>query len=122
MGLGTAALILAEYTPLFDWLGFPLIAVLNLFGLAEAPAAAPLMFVGFTDMFLPALVGGSIESELTRFVVATVSVCQLIYMSEVGALIVKSKIPLGFFHIGGIFLIRTAIALPCVALIGHWIF
>jgi len=122
MGLGTAALILAEYTPLFDWLGFPLIAVLNLFGLAEAPAAAPLMFVGFTDMFLPALVGGSIESELTRFVVATVSVCQLIYMSEVGALIVKSKIPLGFFHIGGIFLIRTAIALPCVAMIGHAIF
>ena len=122
MGLGTLALILAEYTPLFDWLGYPLIAVLNLFGLAEAPAAAPLMFVGFTDMFLPALVGGSIESELTRFVVATVSVCQLIYMSEVGALIVKSKIPLGFFHIAGIFLIRTAIALPCVALIGHAIF
>ncbi len=122
MGLGTAALILAEYTPLFNWLGLPLIAVLNLFGLAEADAAAPLMFVGFTDMFLPALVGGSIESELTRFVVATVSVCQLIYMSEVGALIIKSKIPLGFFHIGGIFLIRTAISLPLAALIGHALF
>ena len=54
MGLGTAALILAEYTPLFNWLGLPLIAVLNLFGLAESDAAAPLMFVGFTDMFLPA--------------------------------------------------------------------
>jgi len=122
MGLGTAALILAEYTPLFNWLGLPLIAVLNLFGLAEANAAAPLMFVGFTDMFLPALVGGSIESELTRFVVATVSVCQLIYMSEVGALIIKSKIPLGFVHIGGIFLIRTAISLPLAALIGHALF
>ena len=47
MGLGTAALILAEYTPLFNWLGLPLIAVLNLFGLAEADAAAPLMFVSF---------------------------------------------------------------------------
>ena len=66
--------------------------------------------------------GGSIESELTRFVVATVSVCQLIYMSEVGALIIKSKIPLGFFHIGGIFLIRTAISLPLAALIGHALF
>ena len=122
MGLGTTALILAEYTPLFNWLGFPFIVVLNFLGLAEAEAAAPLMFVGFTDMFLPALVGGSIESELTRFVVATVSVCQLIYMSEVGALIVKSRIPLGFAHIGGIFLIRTAISLPLAAFIGHMLF
>lgn len=119
MGIGTLALILAEYTPLFTVLGYPLAPVLNLLGLPEASQAAPLILVGFTDMFLPALIGASIESELTRFVVATVSVCQLIYMSEVGAIVVKSKIPLGFLDMASIFLIRTAIALPLAVLVGN---
>lgn len=119
MGVGTLALILAEYTPLFTYLGYPIAPLLSLLQLDEAAQAAPLMLIGFTDMFLPALVGSSIESELTRFVVATVSVCQLIYMSEVGAIIVKSKIPLGFFDVAAIFLLRTLIALPLAVLIGN---
>lgn len=119
MGLGTTALILAEYTPVFDWLGAPVSPILNLFQLEETQAAAPLMLIGFTDMYLPALVGVSINSELTRFVVATVSVTQLIYMSEVGALIIKSKIPLGFLNVAQIFLLRTIISLPIAVLIGH---
>ncbi len=119
MGVGTLALVLAEYTPLFTYLGYPIAPILTLFQLDEAAKAAPLMLIGFTDMFLPALVGSSIESELTRFVVATVSVCQLIYMSEVGAIIVRSKIPLSFFDVAAIFLLRTAIALPLAVLIGN---
>ncbi len=121
MGLGTMALILAEYTRVFDWLGAPIVPILNLFQIEEAPIAAPLMLVGFTDMYLPALVGVKINSELTRFVVATVSVTQLIYMSEVGVLIVKSKIPLGFLNVVQIFLLRTIISLPIAIIMGHLI-
>ena len=119
MGLGTTALILAEYTPVFTWLGAPIAPILNLFQLEEAQAAAPLILVGFTDMYLPALVGVNINSELTRFVVATVSVTQLIYMSEVGVLIIKSKIPLGFINVAQIFILRTLISLPIAVIIGH---
>ncbi len=119
MGIGTLALILAEYTPLFTYLGYPIAPLLSLLQLDEAAAAAPLMLIGFTDMFLPALVGASIESELTRFVVVTVSICQLIYMSEVGAIIVKSKIPLGFLDVAAVFLLRTLIALPLAVIIGN---
>lgn len=119
MGLGTTALILAEYTPVFTWLGAPIAPILNLFQLEEAQAAAPLILVGFTDMYLPALVGVNINSELTRFVVATVSVTQLIYMSEVGALIIKSNIPLGFINVAQIFILRTLISLPIAVIIGH---
>ena len=119
MGLGTTALILAEYTPVFAWLGAPIAPILNLFQLEEAQAAAPLILVGFTDMYLPALVGVNINSELTRFVVATVSVTQLIYMSEVGALIIKSNIPLGFINVAQIFILRTLISLPIAVIIGH---
>lgn len=119
MGMGTLALILAEYTPVFDYLGYPIAPILNLLQLDEAQQAAPLMLVGFTDMYLPALLGASIESELTRFVVATVSISQLIYMSEVGALIVRSRIPLNFIHVAIIFLQRTIISVPIAVIVAH---
>ena len=42
-------------------------------------------------------------------------------MSEVGAIVVKSKIPLGFLNMAMIFLLRTAIALPLAVLAGNFI-
>ena len=79
------------------------------------------MLVGFADMFLPAVLGKGIESELTRFVVACVSLTQLIYMSEVGVLIIKAKLPLNLLELFVIFIIRTLITLPIIALMAHWI-
>lgn len=122
MGLGTAALVIAEYTPVFTLLAYPFELLLSLLQLPEADKAAATMLVGFADMFLPAVIGASIDSELSRFVIAVVSVSQLIYMSEVGVLIIKSKIPLGFIDILQIFLIRTAIALPIAAMVAHLLF
>jgi len=122
MGLGTLAMVLAQNTPIFTYLAYPITPLLELLQLPNAEQAAAIMLVGFADMFLPAIMGQSIESELTRFVIATMSVSQLIYISEVGALIVKSKIPLNFKDITLIFLIRTAIALPIAAAVAHFIF
>ncbi|MBT5220223.1 MAG: YjiH family protein [Woeseia sp.] len=120
VGIGTLGLIVAEYTPLFTWLSYPLIPVLELMRLPEAAAAAPALLVGFAEMFLPAVLASNIESELTKFVVITVSISQLIYMSEVGVLIMKTRIPLNFAKLVQIFLIRTAITLPVAAIAAHW--
>lgn len=122
MAFGTVALILAEYTPVFTILGAPFVPYLNLLGIPEAAEAGQLMVVGFADMFLPAILGAGLESELTRFVVATMSVTQLIYMSEVGGLLLGSKIPVNILDLIVIFLLRTIIALPIVAGIGHLLF
>ena len=78
------------------------------------------MLVGITDMFLPAVLAKNIESELTRFVVMTVSITQLIYMTEVGVLIMKSSIPLNFGKLVHVFLIRTAISLPIAVAAAHF--
>ncbi len=88
--------------------------------LPEATAAAPAFLVGFAEMFLPAVLASNIESELTKFVVITVSISQLIYMSEVGVLIMKTRIPLNFGRLVQIFLIRTAIALPIAIVAARW--
>ncbi|WP_335872747.1 YjiH family protein [Bacillus sp. 2205SS5-2] len=122
MALGTIALIVAEYTPIFTYLSYPMVPLLNVLQIPEATEAAPAMIVGFADMFLPAVVGSGIESELTRFVIAAMSLTQLIYMSEIGILLLKSKIPLSVLDLFLIFIQRTIITLPIVALMAHFLF
>nr|WP_245804719.1 YjiH family protein [Halobacillus hunanensis] len=122
MAIGTVALIVAEYTPVFEFIGAPFIVILNLLQIPEAAAAAPSMVVGFADMFLPAVLGSGIESPLTRFVIACVSVTQLIYMSEVGGLLLGSKLPVNFKDLVIIFIERTLITLPIIALMAHLFF
>ncbi|MDS9472342.1 YjiH family protein [Sporosarcina pasteurii] len=123
MAFGTIALVLAEYTSVFTFLGKPFEPILAVLNIPQAADAAQLMVVGFTDMFLPAiLANGLITSELTLFVVATISVTQLIFMAEVGGLLLGSKIPVNFLDLVIIFLLRTLIALPIVAGIAHLLF
>jgi nucleoside recognition membrane protein YjiH len=122
MAFGTLALIVAEFTPFFQWAGMPFIPLLQLLQVPEAAAASQTLVIGFADMFLPSVIGANIESEMTRFVVACVSVTQLIYMSEVGGLILGSKIPVSFKGLFVIFLERTLISLPIIVGIAHIIF
>ncbi|MEK5040017.1 YjiH family protein [Sporosarcina sp. FSL K6-3457] len=123
MAFGTVALVLAEYTSVFTILGKPFEPILSVLGIPEAQEAAQTMVVGFADMFLPVILAdGVITSELTLFVIATISVVQLIYMSEVGGLILGTKIPINFLDLLVIFLLRTLIALPIVAGVAHLLF
>lgn len=122
MAFGTIALILAEYTSFFKILGMPFEPILQLFQIPYADEVAQTMIIGFADMLLPSILGAGIESELTRFFIATISVTQLIYMSEVGGLILGTKLPLKIWDLFIIFLIRTIISIPIVAFIAHLIF
>lgn len=122
MAVGTLALIIAEHTPLFQWLGLPFIPLLQLLQVPEAVAASETILIGFADMFLPAIIASGIESEMTRFIVAALSVTQLIYLSEVGGLLLGSKIPVNFKDLFFIFLLRTLITLPVIVGIAHLIF
>ncbi|MCZ6831239.1 MAG: YjiH family protein [Gammaproteobacteria bacterium] len=122
VAVAMAGMAIAEFTPIMRWISWPFIPVLELLQLPEAATAAPTMVVGFLDMFLPAALGQAIESELTRFVVCCVSLTQLIYMSEVGVLLLKSPLPLNFWNLVQIFFIRTLLMLPLAALAGHMIY
>ena len=120
MSLGAIALIVAEYTPVFNIISYPLVPLLEWMQLPEAAKAAPTMLVGFADMFLPAVIGSGIEAEITRFVVAALSLTQLVYMSEIGILILRSNIPVSFVELFIIFIQRTIITLPIIVLIAHF--
>ena len=122
MAMGGIALIIAEYTPFFEVLGTPFIPLLNLLGVPEAAAASQTLVVGFADMFIPSVLASTISNEMTRFIVACISVTQLIYMSEIGGLLLGSKIPVKFTDLILIFLERTLVSLPIIVLCANLIF
>lgn len=105
MSIGTIGLIVSEFTPIFAWLGLPFKPLLEILQVPKAELASQTMVVGFTDMLIPSIIASNIESEFTRFVVAAVSVTQLIYLSETGAVILGSSIPVS---LGELFIIFTA--------------
>ena len=123
MAIGTLALLLANNTPIFEILGKPFLPLLELLQVPEAAEASKTMIVGFTDMFTPSIIAAeSITSAMTRFIVAVVSVTQLIYLSEVGGLILGSKLPVKLWELFLIFLERTIISLLIVCPLAHLIF
>ncbi len=117
MLIGTVSLIISYYTDFFSWLGVPFVPFLNLLGIPEAEAAAATVLSGFGDMFIPSVLASStITSEYTKFFVGVLSITQLIYMSEVGALLLSSKLPLKFTQLLLIFILRTIICIPLIVL------
>lgn len=123
MAIGTLALVLANNTTIFEVLGKPFMPLLELLQVPEAAAASKTMIVGFTDMFTPSIIAaGTITSPMTKFIVAVVSVTQLIYLSEVGGLILGSKLPVKLWELFVIFLERTIISLLIVCPLAHLIF
>jgi len=116
---GTVALIIATYTPVFDWVSYPMGLFLQVLGVEEAFAVAPATLIGFTDMFIPALLIGGIESIKTKFIIGVLSLVQIIYLTEVGAIIIKSEIPLKLGKLFILFLERTIIAIPIIVLFAH---
>lgn len=123
MCIGTLALVLANNTQIFDVLGMPFMPLLDLLQVPEASEVSKTMVVGFTDMFTPSIIAADlVSSDMSRFIVAVISVTQLIYLSEVGGLILGSKIPVNLLELFVLFLERTIISLLIVAPLAHIIF
>ena len=123
MAWGTLSLIVAEFTPFFHIISVPIVYVLKLLQIPNAIEAAPAVLVGFTDMFLPSIMVSSDNiAEITKFIIGALSISQLVYLTETGAVILKSDIPIKFKDLFLIFLTRTIIALPIITIAAKLIF
>ena len=114
------ALAAYHHTGILHFVTTPLVPILQLLAIPDAAAAAPGLVIGFLDQFVPALIASTIASPVTSFVLAGLSVTQLIFMAETGILIYRSKIPLPIRYLAAVFAIRTVIALPILVTIAHW--
>lgn len=118
---GTIGSILVNATPIFHYLSYPMALYLQMLGVTEAFIIAPATLVGFIDMFIPALIMPATLSEQGRFIVCVLSLVQIIYMTEVGSIIVKSNVGLDIKRLFIIFIQRTIIAIPIVVFISKFI-
>ena len=122
LALVVIAMTIVNETPFFTWITLPLVPILELLQIPEATAAAPGLLMGYVDQFLPAVLAGQIDSQITTFVLAGLSMTQLIFMTEVGMLILKSEIPLNAWQLLIIFLQRTVIVLPIFTIVAHQLY
>lgn len=114
---GTIGTLLVNETSIMQWISYPMGAYMSLMGIEGAFQIAPATLVGFIDMFIPALITSPDLPETTRFLVAGLSLVQIIYLTEVGSIIVKSGVGLDFKKLFLIFLERTIIAIPLFVMV-----
>jgi len=114
---GTISIAIFEFTPIFQFISAPMGWYLQIFNIYEAMEFAPATIIGFLDMFLPAVLLGETAALNTRLVLGALSIVQIIYMTETGISIIKSKIPLNVGKLFIIFMIRTLLAIPILVLL-----
>lgn len=120
MTIATIGFLLADSTyikPLLALLGKPFLPLLKWAGIPEAVRASETLFVGFFDMFLPAMMIKELTGEanaITRFVIAALSVTQVVYLSELAPILLESQLKIQFQDLIFIFILRTLITLPII--------
>ncbi len=121
MFVGTLGLIIATYTNVFSILAAPLVPVFTLLGfnLTDAQMMAPALLVGLADMYLPTIFIVDSTSSAAKFFVGVMSFTQLIFLSETGMILVKSKLGFNFLDIIKVYFLRTLLAFPFVMLITY---
>lgn len=115
-------LTLVHLTPLFTWLGYPIAPVLKLLGLPDAARVAPAVLLGFIEVSLPVISVSSGVAAQSVFFVILLSIMQIIFMTEAGNAMLGARFSMKMKDLVVIFLVRTVIAVPVIAVISHLIF
>ncbi len=121
LAIGLLAILVADNTPVFTWLGQPIAPILSLLGVPDAEMIAPATLIGITEMFLPALLVTE-AAVAAKFFIAVLSISQLLFFSAVIPLLLEIDVPVKLWDTIVLFLMRTAIAIPLIAGITYLIF
>ena len=123
VSVAIVALLLAEHTPLFTWLGMPIIPVLKLLQIPNAAEIAPATLVGIAEIALPVImISGKGIAEESIFFITVLSSVQIIFFTESANAMLESIIPVTVLDLIICFLVRTVIAIPLLALVCHFLF
>ncbi len=107
---GTLLLLVAELTPLVSLLSVPLSALLEPLGVLEGEMASRSVIFAFIDQYLAAAAGHALFTEADRFVCVCLSVIGLVNLTEVGLHVWHSNIPLKFWQMAAVYVMRVTIS------------
>jgi nucleoside recognition membrane protein YjiH len=110
--IGLIGLVIAEYTPIFDVLGYIFWPIFKVFGFGDMSAlAGKAVALSLPEMFLPALLVAGEESLRLRFVVGVVSVTAVLFFSASIPCLLGTEIKIKLHHILIIWFERVVLSL-----------
>jgi len=110
MSIGLLGLVLSEFTPIFDWIGWIYYPFTALLRIPEPFLAAKASAVEVAEMYLPALLTVS-APLVTRFVTAVLSVSAILFFSASIPCILSTEIPVTISEILVIWVERTILSI-----------
>ncbi|MCU6600729.1 YjiH family protein [Peribacillus frigoritolerans] len=114
LSVGLISLVLAEYTPIFNLLGYLFYPFTWALQIPEPFLAAKASAIGIAEMFLPALL--VVDAPLvTKFIIAVVSVSSILFFSATIPCILSTEIPISITKLIVIWFERTLITLIITA-------
>lgn len=121
LAIGLLGIVIAEYTPLFDLLGYIYYPFTLLLRLPEPLLAAKASAVEIAEMFLPAML--VVNSHMvTKFTIAVTSVSAILFFSASIPCLLSTAIPIKMKDVLIIWFERTVLSLVFAALVGHILF
>ncbi len=121
LSIGLLGLVLATYTPVFDWLGYIFYPFTWALQIPDALLVAKASALGVAEMFLPALLVVDAGMKV-KFIVAVVSVSQIIFFSALVPCLVATDIPLSIPKLLVIWFERVVLTLLIVTPIAFLLF
>lgn len=110
LSIGFLGLLLANFTPLIDWLSYIFYPVIYLFPIPDQALLAKASAISIIEMFLPSLLVAKAALS-TKFVVGVVSVSAIIFFSALVPCILATEIKIPVWKLIVIWFIRVVLTL-----------
>lgn len=122
MSVGLIGLLLARFTPIFEWTGYLVYPFAWIVQLPEPELGGKAAAMGIAEMFLPATAVAGSGSMVLKFVIGVVAVSAIIFFSALVPCILATKIPVKLSHLVIIWFERVALTIVIATPIAHLLF
>ncbi|MER0101666.1 YjiH family protein [Corynebacterium sp. KPL2734] len=122
MSVGLIGLLLARFTPIFEWIGYLFYPFAWIVQLPEPELGGKAAAMGIAEMFLPATAVAGSDSMVLKFVIGVVAVSAIIFFSALVPCILATKIPVKLSHLVIIWFERVALTIVIATPIAHLLF
>ena len=121
MSIGFLGLIIAEYTPIIEYISYIFYPIISIFPVSDVAVLAQSSTISIVEMLLPAAIAQSADLA-TRFTVAVMSVSAIIFFSSVVPVILSTEVKISVGKLVIIWFERVIFTLLITIPFALWIF
>lgn len=121
MSIGFLGLIIAEYTPIIEYISYIFYPIISIFPVSDVAVLAQASTISIVEMLLPAALAQSADLA-TRFIVAVMSVSAIIFFSSVVPVILSTEVKISVGKLVIIWFERVVFTLLITIPFALWIF